>query len=282
MSEEKLDPRYERLVAALYGELSGEEEEELRRRLAAEPDLRAEWEELQGARAFLKEWAVDDAGPLTVFVDPERPDASAPARRGLRSRFRTWFPAPAWGFAAAALALVVLLFAGLRIDRVDGGLALRFGSEAPPPHQLMAGPGGRSLDVGASGSTPAAIPASADVALSVDAPVPASTATPVARPAMATGDWDTYASGVLAAVSVMLNDYQTQRNAELAMILRAFQEELRRERQREYNDLKARVQGVGLGLLAEQSRTNARIETLIDRGPWTLDGSTPLNQEEDH
>jgi hypothetical protein len=249
MSEETLDPRHEQLVAALYGELSEEEEAEFHRQLLADADLRAEWEELRGARTLLGEWTLEEeTAPDFVFLDGE----TAPHRRGRRLTgwLRGALAGPAWGLAALA-AMAVLVFAGFRVDRVDGGLVFRFGPAPTPTALMMAG--SESLDTPA-GATPAAPPTA----------FPADAESPV----------------MLRTVSAMLSDYQDRRNAELAYILRGMVDELRKERAKELEDLKARVDVVGL-LMAEQNRTNARIQTLIDRDRATPDAA-PLNPDEDN
>lgn len=260
MNEDTLDPRHEQLIAALYGELSPEEEEAFQQRLLTDAELRAEWDELRETRSVLGEWTLDEApSPSFVFLDGE--DAPAPARsgmrnRGLRSRFAAVFRGPAWGLAAAA-AMAVLVFAGFRVDRVDSGLVFRFGpgpAAVIPGAGSQAADGGTSLDV-APGET-AALPNAYTAGAGPESPV------------------------VLRAVSAMLSDYQDQRNTELAYILRGMMDELRAERAREMEDLKSRVDVVGL-LMAEQNRSNAQIRTLIDRGQGTRNPA-PLNPDEEN
>jgi anti-sigma factor RsiW len=49
-----LDPRIDKLVALLYGELPETEAREVRAMIEADPGLRHEWEELQGTREMLR------------------------------------------------------------------------------------------------------------------------------------------------------------------------------------------------------------------------------------
>jgi hypothetical protein len=261
MSQDTLDPRHEQLIAALYGELTAEEEAAFHQRLLTDADLRAEWEELRETRSVLGDWTVDeDTAPSFVFLDPE--ETPPPARTGFGERLLALFRGPAWGLAAAA-AMAVLVFAGFRVDHLNGGLVFRFG---PAPASLVMSDGRQvagatSLDV-APGQT--SVPGQAAGALPDAYPAGAGAESPV----------------VLRAVSAMLNDYQEQRNAELAYILRGMVDELRAERAREMDDLKARVDVVGM-LMAEQNRSNARIRTLIDRGEGTRNPA-PLNPDEDN
>jgi hypothetical protein len=131
MTADSLDPRRDKLVAALYGELSAEEEQAFRAMLAADEALRAEWEELTEARAFLQEARSEEQAPQFVFLSPLDLDPAKSARgRVLRPHAGFWAAArrPALGFALGAAALLVLVLSGLRADRQDGALVLRFGA----------------------------------------------------------------------------------------------------------------------------------------------------------
>jgi hypothetical protein len=248
MSQET-DPRHEQLIAALYGELSGEEEKAFHRRLLTDAELRADWEELRGTRTLLGEWTLDEApSPSFVFLNREGASAGPGPGGWLRVRLR----GPALGLAAAA-ALAVLVLAGFRMDRVNGGVVFRFG---PPPTPVpLVVDGGKSLNV-VPGESAAARPAGFPAEAGLESPA------------------------VLRAVSAMLSDYQEQRNAELAYILRGMVDEMRQERAREMDELKARVDVVGL-LMAEQNRSNAQIRNIIDRDHGTQNPA-PLNQDEDN
>lgn len=170
-----------------------------------------------------------------------------PARRdpaGEGSRRRTWFR-PAWGLAAAAAAAVVLLAAGARVDRVDNGVALTFGESRPAPVARYSDPGG-------------------DL--------------PVTR-----ADLSAYSTDMLNAVSAMLLDQRAQQEGELAYVLQNLYENLKAEQRREVDDLRVQIQGMGMGLWAEQTRTTARLESIMglalssDQAPA---GSPPLNRKE--
>lgn len=257
MSQDTLDPRREQMIAALYGELSPEDEAAFHAQLEGDASLRAQWDELRETRSLLGEWTVDeDPSPSFVFLD--RDETPRPARSGFGARILARLRGPAWGLAAAA-AMAVLVFAGFRVDRVDGGLAFRFG---PGPARIvteggLAAPGhvadtGTPLDVmpgESAASRPTALPAGADAPM-------------------------------LRTVSAMLSDYQDQRNAELAYILRGMMDQMRSERAKELDDLKARVDVLTM-LLAQQNRSNAQIRTLIDRGQDTRNPA-PLNPDEDN
>jgi hypothetical protein len=151
------------------------------------------------------------------------------------------------------------------VDRVENGVAFRFGPET----RQVASPGQM-----ASGS-----------------PLVQSPADNVLRPVSDLGgltrdDLEMYSGGMVRIMSGMLDDYQEQRNAEMAYILQRFYEEMRFERKREYEELRVQMGGMGLGLMAEQSMTNAALQQLIeDRNqeavPLNPYGGSPLNQNED-
>lgn len=141
MSDEPLETREQLLIAALYGELTEDQELDFQRRLSGDADLRAEWAELTGTRSLLQEWAPEeDPAPSFVFVD----DAEEPALGGWE-RFirgiRRGMSAPAWTFAGATVALVVLVISGFRVDRVENGFAVRFGPAPTLMQPAGSGPG---------------------------------------------------------------------------------------------------------------------------------------------
>lgn len=125
------DREREMLVAALYGELPAEEMEALGRLLAEDEILRAEFEDLQAGRAFLQQAEAGDPAP-----------AWNPAVPGVAwiDRIRHWWRRPAFAFALATASLVVLLFAGLRIDRTGDGILIHF--QTTPPEVAELGTGG--------------------------------------------------------------------------------------------------------------------------------------------
>lgn len=143
MTPESLDPKHEKMIAALYGELSEDEEREFMASLSTDEALRAQWEELQAVRSFLKRAEVQDPTPSFVYVPPSEPlerfaagnDAAGNAHRRPWARLRGLLRSPATGFALATTALVILLLAGLRVDRMADGVVVRFG---PPPEPAPA------------------------------------------------------------------------------------------------------------------------------------------------
>ncbi len=256
----------ELMIAAIYGELSSDEEREFEALIEGDAAIRSEFEELRDTRTVLEKWDVSAPTRGFVFVDPAETTATRKPG-GLRARLTGWFstPIPIWGFAATSVALAVLILAGFRVDRVENGVAFRFGPETPQVDSP-----GRMAD----GSPLQQMPA--DGVLQ-----------PVSHlGALTRDDLDQYSSGVVRIMSGMLDDYQEERNAEMVYILQRLYEEMRFERRREYEELRAQMGGLGLGLMAEQSMTNAVLQRLIEeRNPEAVplnpyEGS-PLNQNED-
>lgn len=263
MSRDSLDPRREQMIAALYGELSPEEELEFQESLRSDAALRAEWEELQGTRSFLKDWAIPDPEPRFVFVDqaetPARKAPGAAGSGGFWGRLAGLLPAPAWSFAAVSLVLAGLMLAGFRVDRVPGGLAFHFGAQAG-----TAVPGAQHLL--ASGQA-----------------VPPDSNRPLTLPAsqMSQANLDAYSADMMGAVMAMLQKYQDEQNAQLAYILNGFYEELRTEGKRDYDQVNARLEALGFRLLAEQTNTNDRIKSLMETGSMIPTSDSPPNQDEE-
>ena len=131
MFEENANPRIEKLVAYLYGEMSEAEERAFRRLLEKDEELRAEYEELRDAREVLGAWEVESAASGFLLVPEEEKAPSASAARGWFARLRAVVNAlgsrPAWGLATVAAIVLVLALGGFRVERIDGGLAFTIG-----------------------------------------------------------------------------------------------------------------------------------------------------------
>ncbi|MBD3161624.1 MAG: hypothetical protein GF346_05280, partial [Candidatus Eisenbacteria bacterium] len=102
-----LDPRREKLIGLLYGELSEAEEKEIRREIAGDATLRRDFEELVATRQLLGEWKIEEESPRYQFLDREptarRSDPDGPLAR-LRRKIGSWTALP-WAVATAALVL---------------------------------------------------------------------------------------------------------------------------------------------------------------------------------
>jgi hypothetical protein len=280
MNQESFDPRVQKLVASLYGELSDAEERELAEELGRDSELRADLEELRAARAFLEDWPGEDPAPGSIFVESSDMWSGDERSGSTWARLRRWMghlmPAPAWGFGFATVLLVGLILAGFRIDRLDDGIALRFGRADSPREALMAAAENAPSEDGMPGN-PANTPTSLDVG-------------PEALPVSATGPYVTQIqlreqhAQILEQITGMLGEYEQRRNGELAYILQTFYQEIAGQQNQAINELQNQIEGVGLGLMAEQSKTNRRLETLVDED-GTLkrtQSQTPPQERGDH
>jgi hypothetical protein len=290
-----VDPRIDKLIASLYGELSEEQEQELQRLLAEDAALRAEWEELRSTRAILKGWEVEEAPPSFVIVGGE----AAAARSGrapigrwdrLKARLERLAPSPTWGLAAAALLLAVLALSDFQVHRVDGGIALRFGDRPEGPlvakgNEEAAPAAGTATPTGAAaGRTPTiqAIPASEVTGGPHDpktllAAGNQAGAPDGAAPYLTREEFKTYADGMARTIVALLNDYSDRRDKELSHALVNMYQELNQKQTFAYDDLRGRIDAVGVGLIMEQTKTDAQLETLLDqsKGASLAPGTQP-------
>ena len=131
-----VDPRIDKMMAYLYGELPEAEERAFRRLLEKDDALRAEFEELSDVRQMLGGWEVEERVPSFVLVgdadSAQRDRKSGGGLAKILEPFRGFAVTPAWGLAAAAAILLVLAVGQFRVERVDGGVALRFGEPTDP------------------------------------------------------------------------------------------------------------------------------------------------------
>ena len=133
MSDRPLDHWRDRMVAALCGELDETERQELERALVADDELRCDWQELAEARAALDTIRNEDDAPQPRF---ELPPLAPGDGRG-HGVWR-WFGAAAAGFLGAALLFGGLLLGGLRVDRTPDGLFVALGHETVLNQRLQA------------------------------------------------------------------------------------------------------------------------------------------------
>ena len=241
MKDTTLDPKRQLLIAALYGELDADGEARFQAAIDEDPVLRAEWDELRETRALLETASAAEPAITREFVFVRPPETKATWRQ----RFFTF--SPAWGFASVACGLVILLGAGLRLDRVDNGLVVRFGQAPVPQTQPKPEP-----------VTPTRRP-EITVPVPVDGDV---RITPTSAHALTREDLNRSTIRTLEAMSNMVDDAQMEQNHKMAMILGQFYEEMRDEQDRKYRDLRQRVEAVGI----TQNRMNQRISRFIDQG----------------
>lgn len=137
MTEQPLDGMRDRMVRALYGELPDDERRELDEAMASDEALRQDWQELQEARAMLAVLRDDEARSRRAVSPAGDLPFRLPAERVPRSPGR-WVLAAAAGFLLAVLLGGGLLASGLRVDRTPGGFVVRFGAETGPDPTLQA------------------------------------------------------------------------------------------------------------------------------------------------
>ncbi len=265
MTEARIDALRQRMIAALYGELTPQAQLEFEAELAADETLRREWEELRGARAFLGATPLEDEAPQFVFLDSE-PAAGRAGAGSTRARARGRFAwgwlapwrSPVGGFALAGAAVVVLLLFGLRVDRTPAGLVVHFGSPSPETIALLdrnspgvrlepngngpARPAGGG--VGAAGVSGAAGGASVVSGINGPGAVSGSGATDVAgEPGayLTRAEFAAYANQLADALESGLNDYQFQGRGETALLLRQLYDELSHDRERDRDAINARI-----------------------------------------
>jgi len=217
------------MVAALYGELGESERQALMERVAADPALRAEWEELEQARSLLRRAEVAEPVPDFVFLAPA--PVAAPAARTIRTRAWGGWRLPALGFAMAAAALLALMVGGLRVDRMDHGLALRWG---PAPIPTMT-----------TGPALTGIPLEPSVpSLAVEAqPVQADRGSYLTR-----NELVAYTQELVRVMGTDLTDYDRRRSGETVYMIREAFDELARRQQQDYERLDARIRLIERGL----------------------------------
>jgi hypothetical protein len=266
------DPRLEKMVAFLYGELPVEEEQAFRRLLAQDAALRADMAELSEARGALAGWHVEEHVPGFVLADVRgegkargaAPSAGWGAR--LLASIRSFGATPAWALATAAVALVVLAAAGFRVERVPAGVAFRFGSERPAP-QMDAVPGlgeGEPLELAAR--PPRTAPGSAG-------PVP------VGAAYLTQDQFDSYNAELMTTLVGLLNRYDERRDAETAELLQALYRKVNERQLFDYERVNRRIDALGTGLLLETSRTQS-IEDLL-QGAQRAPDSIPARTAEE-
>ncbi len=282
MTDKELDPLRDQMVAALYGELPPEEEEEFLTRLADDPALKAEWDELQEARGFLGAADAADTAPGFVFALPAAARAGGATQPGVPGRLRALWHGmllrPAAGFALAAAACVVLMIAGLRVDRVPGGLALHFGPTAPARPALARGaeapgpalgPAGaqRSPELAASQSEPAR--AAGGAVLDAErSGTPLDLNAPVTRAELAA-----VAQQIVDATESRLQQAEDRNLGQTVYMLRDYHRASEQARQRDRREITAEMNRGFLALLQAGTLGGERLE--FPRGQ-AADDSTPV------
>jgi hypothetical protein len=285
------DPRHERLVALLYGEMLSEEADALRLEIERDSGLRRDWDEIRSAREALASlpavepvrgasWDAMDAATARRPAAGQRwrPTAdrrvSSPLRIG--HRLRRLLTGSAWGVAAAALLLLVLGLARFRVQRVDHGFVFTLGAEG-------AGLGGSR---GIVGGGPGPVPTAGNGAMGGIAGLAGTVAggdlatlRPVSH--VTREELRDFGTELSRGLAVFLDQRAEQRDAEMAAWMQIAFQEISRRQVFGYGDLRGRIEEVGIGLARGQYDAKERINLLLreDRGEPISPALMPVIEE---
>jgi hypothetical protein len=287
------DPRHERLVALLYGELSSAEAEALRLEIDRDPGLGRDWEEIRSAREALG--SLPDVEPIPgaswdamdgAFVRRpasglgRRPIASlrsnARPRARIRDRIRRLLAGPAWGAAAAALVLLVLGLARFRVERVDHGFAFTVGAGSAELEST------RGIARGGPGPAPAGNRGPlGDVAGLTGTVAGGEIGTVRSASYVTREELRGFATDLSRNLAVVLDQRAGQRDADMAAWMQTAFQEISRRQTAGYGDLRGRIEQVGIGLARGQYDANERINLLLreDREQPDSPALVPVNQK---
>jgi hypothetical protein len=258
MNDLPIDPRFEKLVALLYGELSAEEERQVRAMIAADEPLRQAWEDLVAARTALHEWEAQEPVPSFVFLrEEERAPSAAAGTPGTAGRIRaswkerlraaTMLP---WATAAAALVISLLAIGDFRVIRSEQGWSVGFGA-APPP--TLPAPQTASLPPGDPGEVGRLEGSSSmEPALGQPAGEPVLAAADGTKPYLTKDEFQAYATGLTQTVVALLNDYGRERDREVAGLMQAALTGVAARQTTDYRELKGRLEAVQFLLQTEE------------------------------
>lgn len=261
MTENPLDPRMEKLVALLYGELSAEEERLLRLQIESDPALRAEWESLGGTRSLMQAWENEDAPPQFVFLQEDESKQAVtrvirPAT-GWRARMRGLLLGSGWAVAAAAIVVALLAANDFRVVRKDGALTFRFGA---PAEQLAANnpvtsyqPQGVPLEMPQSQAAPGGIEATDPLIRQASAPY------------LTREEFEAYNAGMAKTMIALLNEYGRQQDQEVAGVLTLALGEIAAKQGQDYDELRSRIEAMRLGMGDEQYRRGQQVDYLMEQ-----------------
>ena len=244
MSDTPLDPRFEKLVAMLYGELSPADEKALRLEMESDASLRREWEELSEGHVYM-EALEEPAAPSFVFLHeaesvPVRqivPEAKAPWWKSLGN----WGAGPVWAATAAVLLLAFVITTDFRVYGVDGGLAMRFGEPASRNFTLPAGSNQLTPQLQAGGQNPATMQQAAYL-------------TPQ--------DMETYEARMVRLFGAMLQDYGRYKDREISGMVTAAVNELAFRQDLATKGLRDRIDAMGVGVTQTQGDLEMRFQNL--------------------
>ena len=261
MMDNPLDPRREKLIALLYGELGPQEEQWLRKEIERDEALRSDWEELQATRRILQQWEAPKQVPSFVFVD-DRESATARVRSGIlggvRGRLRGLMPATSWVFATAALVIVALALTDFHVQRSNGTLTVGFGE--PSKRQLALG---EPDDLDGSTAVPIeGVRAGQQGSAQTVSGAAQGAATPPSA-YVTREEFEAYNIGMTRTMVALLNEYDRQRDQEVGQFLQATFGGFVDKQDRDYRDLRGRIDALTAGFSEEQYKNDVRIDYLM-------------------
>jgi hypothetical protein len=266
MRDDFVDPRFEKLIALLYGELAEDEARALRSQLAADDALRAEYEELSAARTLLAEWEVPEKTPHFVFLTDEPSKGRATAREegifsSLRDRLHGLVTATPWAVAVAAVLVAFLAWKDFRIDQTNGGIAFRFGRRAPEviqsAEQIPSLPPGTAM-VNGSALVPAG---NLEPGRQVDATAPQGGGAYLTR-----AEFNDYSNGMARTMVALLNEYSRRRDLELTNLLQGAFGRFTDRQTTDYAELRGRLDALQQGVSVQKTVTDSRLDYLMRTG----------------
>jgi hypothetical protein len=235
MSKEATDPRMERLIAFLYGEMPEEEARVFRRELEKDHALRQEMEELRETRAILGGWKVPEPTPSFVFLREER-EALGPVRWWKKL---THGPLGfGLGLATASAAILVFMGLGFRMEQVDGGFAFRFGKEEAAPRTPVAPLENQSIPL----------------ELAMNEPATSASAGSDSSEYLTRAEFEKLAGQMVGSVVDLLNEYGDRQHQEVSGVLQTMYSDLSDRQNRESEELRHRMHALGVELLLRQAR----------------------------
>jgi len=253
MRDETVDPRIDKMIAALYGELSESEDRAFRRLLEKDEALRAEWEELKEGQDFLAGWKVEERVPSFVLMG-EASAPPSPASGGwlvrLREAIGSVGAGPAWGLATATAAFFAFVLADARFQRkLEHELALRDAQTATSPPRPSPGRdliaelgGGRSIEGGQGAA--GIVQTGSDAFLTSD-------------------DLQSYNTELMRTLVELLNEYDARRTDEVSGLIKALYERLNSQQVFDYRQINNRIDAVGAELLLEKDRHDRALDELL-------------------
>jgi hypothetical protein len=257
MKEESLDPRVDRMMAALYGELSESEARAFHRLLETDEGLRAEWEELRGMRQAIAGWEVKERVPRFVLLEdavPRRARAAEAKGGGLArwlAPFRALRGTGGFALVAAAAAGVAFLAAEARFER---RLEARLGTESRELAQSTP-----------SGGTPRQRPEMPieDLLARPGAGTDASPLVPASGTYVTRAELEADRDEMLQSLAVLLNQYDQREDQETLDLLQAMYERINRQQLYDFRQLAGRVDNLGRELILSRSVAEQKIEDLL-------------------